>query len=395
MINLQKLSRLTAFATLAAIPGVNVFGTTGGSGTSTDPYVVDARDFDMDRGHYRIDGNVDFVSGKFVKLGLANKNNFLSLRSGVSVTASFFLVGDGVGSGAEVSVPDADFRAEMLVVGRKGEGVLNQTGGTVRCVQLLIGAETGGKGVFRLSGNGSLLEAERFITCAQQGSGSLEVAGGALAVTGRASESGESYLSGVDGAIRLNGGSFAVQGDILTGANVATLDATYHFERRRSRQWRPVSIADLRATYIDGVVNRWTASPLYSAFGDRIDLTGFTVVTTDADHAWADAAPSDVEGWYHSPWFGWFFNDETMAGWTFSFQHGFVYVHDVSTADAVYLWDSSARCWWYTSARDYPWMYDYRDGTWCRYDSGNYPHRRFYDSRRGASVDEAELSWAE
>jgi hypothetical protein len=182
-----------------------------------------------------------------------------------------------------------------------------------------------------------------------------------------------------------------VHGDLLTGASAAELDAAYHFEWRRSGLWKSVSVADLRATYIDGVANRWTDSPLYDAFRDRIDLTGFTVLTADPDYSWADAVASNVAGWYHSPWFGWFYNDEAMAGWTYSVQHGFLYVYDVSTADAVYLWDSSAGCWWYTSAGDYPFLYDYRDESWCVYDSGVVPNRRFYEYRLEAFVDESEL----
>jgi T5SS/PEP-CTERM-associated repeat protein len=394
-MNKQTLSRLLTFSALALFPCANAFGTSGGSGTSTDPYVVDRLDFDMDSGHYRIDGNIDFASGKFVKIGVENKNNFLAFQDDVSVSASYFVIGDGAGSGAEVTALRANLRAEMLVVGRRGEGMLNLGGaGTVRCRQLLVGTDAGGGGTVRVSGAGSLLEAELFITSAQNGTGRLEIAGGGLVATGRDSESGETYLSGANGAIRLNGGSFAVYGDILTGSNTAELDTAYHFEWRRSGQWKSVGISNLRATYLDGVANRWAESPLYSAFHDRIDLTGFTVLTAEPELAWAGASASDAAGWYHSPWFGWFYNDEAMAGWTYSIQHGFLYVYDVSTADAVYLWDSSAGCWWYTSAADYPFLYDYRDGSWCVYDSGVSPHRRFYEYRLGAFVDESELDRA-
>ena len=95
-------------------------------------------------------------------------------------------------------------------------------------------------------------------------------------------------------------------------------------------------------TYIDGVANKWTDSPLYATYHDVIDLTGYTGISAAADYAWADAVPSEKPGWYNSSWFGWFYSDESMNGWIFSFQHGYIYVFDASTPDELYFRDSSA-----------------------------------------------------
>jgi T5SS/PEP-CTERM-associated repeat protein len=391
-MKIRPISRLLCCLALFLVSTLCVQAYTGGTGAGNDPYIVDNRDFTMDSGYYSIETDMDFAAGKFVKVGVSGRNNFLTIENGVTVNLTYFIVGDDVGSAGAVTVSGANFKPGTLVVGRYGEGMLNVVdGGSIVCSQLFVGTDEGGRGVVRVSGKGSLLKASTFISNSHKGAGEIDIDDGALVVAGKPDGADQSFFSVAAGKLRLNGGSLAFSGDILAGGTVAELDALYRFEWKRSGLWKPVSIAKLKVTYIDGVANKWADSPLYATYHDRIDLTGYTVVTADADYAWADAVPSDKPGWYKSSWFGWFYSDASMNGWIFSCQHGYIYVYDDSTPDELYFWDSSAQRFWFTSRNHYRYLYDYGDESWCFYDKGDYPHRRFYEYRIQSNVEESGL----
>jgi T5SS/PEP-CTERM-associated repeat protein len=388
----RYISRLATILALSFLHCACAYAATGGSGTSGDPFVVDQADFVMDSGYYEIAQSMTFADGKFVKLGVDNKGNHLAIDEDATVSAYVFVVGENENGVGEISVSKAIFEPSILWVGHKGEGLLTvANGGSVLCLQALFASDAGSEGVVRVTGAGSLMRVRDFINNAQYGEGIVDVEDGALVVVGSAGVN-KSYLSGGGGVIRINGGFLAVPGDIRADKPDAELDAIYHFEKRFSALWSPVGIASLKVTYIDGVANTWAGSNLYAAYHDRIDLTGYTVVTSAAnDYAWADATSSSKAGWYRSSWFGWFYNDDTMNGWIFSPTHGYIYVCADSTSGEVYFWDSSANKWWFTSKSHYPYLYDYTDETWCFYDKGVYPHRRFYEYSIKENVEESGL----
>jgi T5SS/PEP-CTERM-associated repeat protein len=390
----MKFSRflfLTTSLVLSSLVAHDACAVTGGSGTTADPYRIDGKDWDMDSGNYAASGRVQFPDQKFVRLGITTTGNHLTMASAsteTSVWAYNFLIGDNAGSSGELHVSGANtsFQALMLVIGMHGDGTLViENGGNVISGSVMIALNSDSSGLLQVTGKGSFLSASNFISNANKGSGVLLISDGALVVC----SSTTPYASN-DGIIRLNGGYFAVKGNLTTDKTPEEIAELYHFETRFSAQWRNTDFARLNVTYIKDAA-QWSASDLYTTYADKIDLTGYTLISSDSsDYIWADAQPSEKPGWYKSSWFGWFCNDETMNGWTFSPIHGYIYICDGGKANEAYYWDSSAGAWCYTSKLHYPFIYNYTLKSWTCYCEGNYPDRIFYDYSKEKKVPESE-----
>jgi len=158
--------------------------------------------------------------------------------------------------------------------------------------------ENGG-GVLTLVGAGSLFVNDDCLSMEGSGNSLLTIENGALLVTSGSVSIGE------QGVIHLSGGYWAVK-----GATVAdTFLSTYNVKIYGGSEWTAATSAELRVTYYDGTTNPWASSILYDAYGNRIDLTGYTVITdTSSSFGWSDCGAS-VNGWNKSSWYGWFCAD--------------------------------------------------------------------------------------
>jgi hypothetical protein len=99
----------------------------------------------------------------------------------------------------------------------------------------------------------------------------------------------------------------------------------------------------------------------------------------------------EPNGWNASG-YGWFYGDYATRRWIWHVSHAWQYVWEASTPESAWIWDAATKSWWWSARGVYPWLYDYADGKWYRYESGPAPQRRFYDWEEGALVDEAALS---
>lgn len=383
--------RLCAGLFLSSLAATSAHAISGGSGTVADPYRIEAKDYDLDGGYYSASTSVQFTNFITIHLGVSATGNHLTIASAdsdVSVWAYIFQIGTNEGSSGElhVSGENASFEPQMLMVGNKGEGKLVvENGASVTGYSTFIGGYEGSSGLIRVTGDGSFLSASNFISNGDKGKGILQIDDGALVVCTNCKPNTSN-----NGVIRLDDGYLAIKGNLTADKTPEEIAAIYHFETKFSAQWRAVPLSKISMTYIKDAA-QWRASDLYATYADKIDLTGYTVITNaESDYIWADATPSDKPGWYESSWFGWFCNDETMNGWIFSYTHGYLYIYDNGMENEMVFWDSSAKAFCYTSNTYYPFIYNYTLERLTCYCEGDYPNRIFYDYGREKKVPESE-----
>jgi len=94
----------------------------------------------------------------------------------------------------------------------------------------------------------------------------------------------------------------------------------------------------------------------------------------------ADATARD-EGWYSTPWFGYF--SPLGDGWIYHSKLGFLYTLG-DDASSIFFWDSALNRWLWTSSSQYPWMYAFGpEGGWVFFFENSRPGSRYF-GRGGA-----------
>jgi autotransporter-associated beta strand protein len=230
-----------------------------------------------------------------------------------------------------------------------------------------------------------VIESGAVATCADMnvgvnGSGVLALEDNAMLVTDN------TVTIGNNGAIHLSGGYWAIKGE-TTAAATAT---GYSIKVYNGAAWVAATASDLRATYYDGTTNVWSSSSLYSTYGSKIDLTGYTVVTdTSSFLSWSDCGVP-VNGWNDSSWYGWFCFDTSFGNWIYQQYHGWQYIFAAGNG-VIYPYDVATGSWWFTSEGYYPYIYDYEASTWLYYVGGTTPNRTFWSYKVNGEVSESSL----
>lgn len=90
------------------------------------------------------------------------------------------------------------------------------------------------------------------------------------------------------------------------------------------------------------------------------------------------SALADVNGWYQSPWFGWFRDDYFPFLW--HLQHGWLYVAArVGSGDQLWMWPAQpGDDWWFTGNGYYPYIYSFKEGDWIVYVVDSADPRQFW-----------------
>lgn len=133
-----------------------------------------------------------------------------------------------------------------------------------------------------------------------------------------------------------------------------------------------LSVTQVRQALLDGVMpqqtlNGWVASggmlnarrslEIASAF--PMDTSGLFIGAKDLD-----------QGWKFVEWFGaW---NDTFFPWIFHADHGWIYIHERSTDQSIWMFDP-ALGWLFTSAAAYPNLYSPARGSWIFYFKGTNP----------------------
>jgi hypothetical protein len=124
----------------------------------------------------------------------------------------------------------------------------------------------------------------------------------------------------------------------------------------------------------------------YAAWWLWARLAGWAGPSSVTD--WADA--QDVGGWYSS-WYGWLYWQESFGNWVYSPTHGWQYGFPGSTAEGLYIWDTSLGCWWWTRRGFYPYVYNFSLSGWFCITGGAAPNRAFWDCQTRQAVSEGDL----
>ena len=106
-----------------------------------------------------------------------------------------------------------------------------------------------------------------------------------------------------------------------------------------------------------------------TADGQRAD---FTVNLAGYDEAALDLFPDsliDLEGWLDSSWYGFLKADGTLP-FLAHVNHGNQFVHPDSSGEFFLAYDFGLNSWLYTTRGLYPFLYNYRLGTWLWYSEG-------------------------
>jgi len=151
----QMLTKTSASALIALLPVCVLSAYTSGSGTSGDPYIIDASDGTMDSGFYAAGSNVT-LSGDYISVGY-NHTGSLTIANGWTVTNGLAYIGYISGSVGNVVVTGKDSTwstTNTLCVGVSGTGTLSvENGGTLASLDAQIGSSYDGvKGTVTLAG---------------------------------------------------------------------------------------------------------------------------------------------------------------------------------------------------------------------------------------------------
>lgn len=251
-------------------------------------------------------------------------------------------------------------------------------GATVTCSGFSAGKD--GPATVSISASGSLLEDSGSFSMGTEQSAALIINNKAMLVTDGAITIGDK------GSLCLSGGYWAIKGQ--TTASAVTTD--YSITVYNGTAWAAASASDLTATYYDGTTNVWSSSSLYAAYGSKIDLTGYTIITGGNSYlGWSDCGAPDY-GWNDSSWYGSFYSDSTFGNWIYHQAHGWQYISDAGDG-SIYAYDIATGNWLFTSDSFYPYIYDYKEGTWLFYVGGTTPNRIFWNYNDKAEVNESSL----
>jgi autotransporter-associated beta strand protein/T5SS/PEP-CTERM-associated repeat protein len=236
-----------------------------------------------------------------------------------------------------------------------------------------------GAGSVSLTGAGSLLEASGAFSLGSASSGTVMINNDAMFVTSSTVEIGN-Y-----GTICLADGNWAVMGE-KTAEEIA---AGYSIEVYDGTEWKTASASDLTVTYYDGATNIWSSDSLYSDYGSKINLTGYTVVSGGSSYLdWSDGG-APINGWNDSSWYGSFYTDTIFGNWIYHENHGWQYIFDVGD-EGIYIYDVATGSWWFTTETFYPYIYDYGIGSWLYYVDGTTPYRNFWSYAVNGLVSETK-----
>lgn len=326
----------------------------------------------------------------FMYIGKDGGKGTLRIEDGGSVASTNTKLGpDGTGTAIVTGSGSTwDISSTFSVGYAFGKGTVTVSdGGTISCgYDAAIGGKySGSTGVVSLYGKGSLWSsADALKIGTGEDTGTLRIANGALAQIVKTS----GFVTGNNGVVELAGGYLALKGKTTATAAVAG----YHIKVFNGTGYVTATASDLTATYYDGTTNLFSSSSLYADYAERIDLTGYTVITGGENTlAWADVEASD-KCWYDSSWYGWFYTDTASSGnWIWHASHGWQYVFSSSTTENAFMWDDASASWWYINSAWYPYLYNYSTGRWYFYESGTTPSRKFWDYTGNKLVGESSL----
>ena len=329
-------------------------------------------------------------SGDLAISYLYGSSNALLVNNGGKVINVKGYVGRANSSGI-VTINGADSswtNSGILYIGYdSSSGTLRiENGASVSCVGSNIGSDrydhNNGNYADCLSliGEGSLFHDSGALSLGVGTTSEINLCDGSMLVTD------SSPTIGDYGAIYFSGGCWAVSGKTTAKAAVAG----YNIKVFNGSEWVAATASDLTATYYDGTSNIWADSALYSAFGSKIDLTGYTIITGGSSYlGWSDCG-APVDGWNNSSWYGWLYADTSFGNWIYQGNHGWQYVWDAGDHGA-YVYDSATGDWWFTSKSFYPYIYDYSVSGWLFYHDGATPDREFWDYNSGSLIGESSL----
>ena len=141
-----------------------------------------------------------------------------------------------------------------------------------------------------------------------------------------------------------------------------------------------LSIAQVRQAILEGVTPLQTLNGRVASGGMLNALRSLEIAISFPSNATGlFAGAEDLgQGWKVLDWFGaW---NDTFLPWVFHAEHGWLYVNDGSTDEAIWIYDTKLG-WLYTLADTYPKLYSISRGSWIFYFRGTNP-RRFTDIAR-------------
>jgi T5SS/PEP-CTERM-associated repeat protein len=317
----------------------------------------------------------------------------LNATGGALVTSGISWVGSLDTSAGVVNVFGVSEWANggVLNIAGAGNGTLTiKNGGLVRStgkVTIGLGKDDWNSpnvdavGTVKLSGEGSRLVANAGLAVGGTANATLTISDKALVVVDG------TLTTGTKGMIQLADGWLAIESASLVPA--ATVVSSYHVQVYDGSQYVPATEQNLQTFIYDGVSHIWQAGDeLFDLYNGMMDPAGYTFVyagISDLDLANAG------DGWFKSPWYGWFCTQSDFSGWIYHEAHGWQYVCEGSTSGSTYLWDDALGAWIWTSADGYRWMYSYLHNGWFYYYDGVTPARRFWSHQTQGLVTEEDM----
>jgi len=413
----------------------NLLAYASGTGTIDDPYILTATDTIIGSGYWETNYDITYDTSsnyESVYIGDASGTANLTINSDNTVVNAYSsCVVGGYGNG-NLKV-DGELDALSLGVGKgylvKGTVIVNGTVTVSDCIMgyslnssygsiLTTGStaslttsslEIGyaGTGVFTANNGASITSATCSIGASgaavvtNKGSlwtnssnfdietnGSLTITNNALVVIPYLSDYKSGYVYLANGYLAIKG-DYAISDIASSDHNIYTYDGSNYVPATISASRYIYSIS---ATYYDGIVNVWSSSKLYSTYGSKVDLTGYTIITGGYDGpSWAEAYESiNSNNWYKSAWYGCFYSDASWENWIYQSSHGWQYVISANDSE-LYIWDNASQSWWFVNTTWYPYMYDYTTSSWYYYIDGTAPNRNFWSYSTNSIVGESLL----
>jgi hypothetical protein len=331
----------------------------GGLGTAEHPFTNEVAVevfFDVGDSYY-VFNDYDFASfGELcvvpdIEVGALSSSNCLTVKNGSDDCLQEVTIGDGDG---------CDDNSITLT----GQGTIWTVGGNIT-----VGGDSSESNSLLLDDR-ALLKMDRDDEDVTISFGSGDEVGNALYFT--------------DGFLAMKGDATAKIAALLEGSHVWFRDGFF------GDWWLSQSADDGITAYYEDSDEGDSAA--YAATGYN-NLGGYTILSSGNEYpdvGWADIT-STSGWWYTSSWYGTFYTDVSYGTTIWHEIHGWQYVDESSTSDAVYLWDAGTASNWYIDPTSYPLIYSYGTGRYYTYVSGTYPNRVFYDWTASTNVSESDM----
>lgn len=445
---IKQCSMKQIFVAILTVAGLSysLHAYSDGTGSSTDPYILDSNSLCLDSGseaspcYYWIDADVTLSDEDDFLVGDSSLKNYLTVSEGHTLTIpNQMLIGASADSSGIVLVNGAYVIADEVEVGYRGSGQLDiknggkvtpladsygdgyvaddgdassgyvtvdgnsslwemadglylgydgkaqmrvTNGATVQNTYSYVGRYEGSDGTAELDGDGSLWFVNGDLSIGDYGQGCISINDGAVMAVSGAIGIA---VHGGSGSLLLSGGYFAWFGD--HAVNELPLPSMQICE---NGIWTVASEENLSRAYYDSE-DAFKAADLYNDVFSRIDLTGYTVFqggissTTGLHVIWKDS------DWYYSELFKWTYARFILTRWLWTEHHGWIFYYCYAGDNGVAFWDDALKIWWFTSIVAYPSMYCFADQKWYYFIEGETPDRVFWDYEAGARITESDF----